>query len=63
MFEKFTKKKKTPSTFFSEFLRVEVEIKCKINQFKPVLIFDQQNQSCPMESIEIGVLRAFKVFL
>ena len=32
--------KKTSPTFFSEMLRVEVEIKCKINQFKTTLIFD-----------------------
>ena len=38
MFGKF--RKKTASTFFSKPLRVEVEIKCKINQFKPILIFD-----------------------
>ena len=34
------RKKTSPLTFFSETLRVEVQIKCKINQFKPVLIFD-----------------------
>ena len=38
MFGKF--RKKTTSTFFSKPLRVEVEIKGKINQFKPILIFD-----------------------
>ena len=39
IFGKF-RKKTSPSTFFSATLRVEVEIKCKINQFKPILIFD-----------------------
>ena len=39
MFGKF-RKKTSPSTFFLETLSVENEIKCKINQFKPILIFD-----------------------